>query len=141
MKKRLNHTNLILIDYYLGAYAPTIRIDVHSPAALSQLKRLFLSLAEGSEKEVDLAQHEMITASGLHSLILRVIPDSRTIKKNLVLMKNELQRIDFSWVGNSEQWQRCAALVEALIESNKAGHQYLTTEGIDDALVELAYME
>lgn len=35
----------------------------------------------------------------------------------------------------------CVCLIDGLLEGNAPGHQYLTHEGVDDALVELAFQE
>src|SRR5438105_14403153 len=100
MKSTPNHTDLILIDYYIGAYGPTLRIDVHSSEALYEFKRLFLLLANGNEKEIDIGQLEIIKTSGLHLLILKSILDSQPIEKNLVIIKHEFQAIDLVWSGH-----------------------------------------
>jgi hypothetical protein len=41
---------------------------------------------------------------------------------------------------SSDGWTTCAALMEPFMDGS-AGHHYLTTEGIDDALLELSFGE
>ena len=138
---RPDDRDLISVDYYLGAFGPTIRLHVLSVARLNELKGIFLLLAEGSVQEVDLAQRQLSKTAGLNSLILKFVPEGQTKEKNLVLIKDEFQRLNFIWSGFSEHWLTCAVLVDGLVGSDQPGHQYLTAEGIGDALVELAYME
>ena len=40
----MENKNSILLDYYDGAYGPTIRIDVQSIETLVRIKNLFLQL-------------------------------------------------------------------------------------------------
>jgi len=138
---RPDDRDLISVDYYLGAFGPTIRLHVLSVARLNELKGIFLLLAEGSVQEVDLAQRHLSKTAGLNSLILKFVSEGQTKEKNLVLIKDEFQRLNFIWSGFSEHWLTCAGLVDGLVGSDQPGHQYLTAEGIGDALVELAYME
>jgi hypothetical protein len=36
---------------------------------------------------------------------------------------------------------RCVGLIDGLLGSGGPGHQYLTIEGVDEALVEVSFME
>jgi hypothetical protein len=47
----------------------------------------------------------------------------------------------FRWRQSKDGWRQCAYLVKGLLQGSGRGHQYLTTEGVDDALIELAYRE
>jgi hypothetical protein len=125
----------------MGAYGPTIRIDVHSLSRLQEIQRLFLLLAQGASKEIDLMQVELSQASGLDSLVLRSIPDTQRDERKLIRVEVEPRHINFLWSGNVDDWLRCSGLVDGLLVDNQPGHQYLTSEEVDDALVELSYME
>lgn len=73
----------------------------------------------------------------LKKLILRRVPDVKALEKKLTLVSNA----SFEWAMTSREWEKAAGLVDGLLENNKPGNQYLTQEGVDDALVELAFME
>jgi hypothetical protein len=47
----------------------------------------------------------------------------------------------FRWSDGREGWLECTEKAELMVVDSRPGHQYLTTEGIDDALVELCYLE
>jgi len=141
MKSRPNNDDVVLIDAYLGAYGPTIRIAVQSLQRLSEVKEWFLQLAQGARQEIDLVQFDMVRPTGLRSLTLKLIPDSERIKKKMVAVNKERDEARFLWSGHSDDWLTCAGLVEGLVEGSGSGHQYMTTEGVDDALIELSYAE
>lgn len=46
-----------------------------------------------------------------------------------------------TWVRNPEGWETLTLLVDGLIEAKTPAHQYLTEEGLDDAVVELSFRE
>jgi hypothetical protein len=131
----------ILLDYYEGAYGPTIRIDAQSMEDLLGIKNIFLQLAGSSSQAIDLAEKEGVKTTGLNQFILRWVPDKPEVKKKLVLLSNTNTDIAFEWAMSAKNWKRIAGLIDGLIESNAPGHQYLTEEGVDDAVVELAFKE
>lgn len=131
----------IVIDYYQGAYGPTIRIDIQTMENLVKVKNIFRQLAELKKETIDLARVESVNATGLKQLILKVVPPNQEIEKKLKLEEGSAGNIAFSWTMPSTGWRRCAGLIDGLIESGHPGHQYLTEEGLDDALVEIAFAE
>src|SRR5690349_14518506 len=57
MKVSLQDSTKVLIDYYDGAYGPTLRIDVQTEERLGQFRELLFSVAERAERQTRL--HEM----------------------------------------------------------------------------------
>lgn len=141
MEQCETHGNGILLDYYQGAYGPTIRIDVQEVSFLVRLKEMFLRLAEGKEETVSLVETDSIRATGFDNLILRLVPSHRDDAKNLKLVSEGREAIVFRWSLSPRGWRRCAGLVDGLLEAGFPAHQYLTQEGIDDAIIELAFRE
>lgn len=137
----MENKNSILLDYYDGAYGPTIRIDVQSIETLVRIKNLFLQLAESRGYPVNLAEINNVKAIRLNQLILSWVPDDQHAKKKLTLASNSMTGAVFEWTMSSDSWKRAAGLVDGLLERGSSGHQYLTQEGVDDAIVELAFME
>ncbi len=130
----------IIVDYYQGAYGPTLRIDIVSLDDLSKIKNLFVDLSKSIDHQVDLTKFENAIATGLNSLILQ---SSSKIEKNQKKLTQIHQgnNINFLWKTSPQDWARIVSLVQQLIDVKRPGHQYLTEEGVDDALVEFVFME
>lgn len=134
--------NAILMDYYEGAFGPTIRINICSLETLVQVRNIFLQLAEARVREVKLHKVESVKVTNVKGLTLRLIDGNRErTMKTLELEDNTPEGPVFYWFKSSLGWIECAELIEGLIERNAPGHQYLTDEGIDDAIVEIAFLE
>ena len=141
MGQHTNGQDRIVIDYYQGAYGPTIRIDIQTMENLVKLKNIFLQLAESKKEAMDLVRLESVTATGINQFILKTVPPNQEQEKKLRREKDNTNNVAFYWSMSWRGWQRCAGLIDGLIESQGAGHQYLTEEGVDDAIVEVAFME
>lgn len=145
MKKQNPDAKEIVVDYYDGAYGPTLRVDIQALDDLLRIKGLFLELAESKRVTVDFLQLDSIRATGIKKLILRRIKEGAKLEKALELKPSERGDVVFHWTLPSRGWRRCAGLVDGLIDGlikgKGPGHQYLTEEGIDDAIVEMAFME
>ncbi|MDF0643090.1 MAG: hypothetical protein P0111_03595 [Nitrospira sp.] len=138
MAEPTNRTIKILVDYYDGAYGPTIRIDTKSMEELVKVKEL-LSRLTLTDKEIDISTSDLFTLKGVESLILKRVPPASNREK--ALERYNPDSLAFEWALASEGWERCVGLVEGLINHNSPAHQYLTREGFDDALIELAFQE
>jgi hypothetical protein len=138
--KNDGETNL-LIDYYVGAYGPTIRIDIRSFEGLIKLKSLFMRLAEAEVRKVDVSQLNSVVITGIKSLVLELIPENQFYEKSLELIGDDREGAVFRWSKCRSGWIHCAGLIDGLIDANSPAHQYLTNEGIDDALVEVSFLE
>ena len=132
---------VILVDYYDGAYGATIRIDGQVREALIKVRKIFADLAEGKIDQISLREVEAVTMKGIEDLCLRSVPEGKESRKTLELVGGSLGHALFRWSRSPSGWQVCVELIEPLIERAKPGHQYLTAEGVDDAVVEVAYME
>jgi hypothetical protein len=70
--------------------------------------------------------------SGIKHLVLSV-PPVQDSEKSLTMIDDSATRVD--WRHSREGWANSAILVKALIDYHQPADQYLTTEGVDDALV------
>jgi hypothetical protein len=132
----------ILVDYYAGAYGPTIRIDVQSLDDLLVVRGMFQQLAEGRVAEVHLQEMRELQVIGISSFTLKVIPEVTVSRKTLHLVRTDASGPVLVWSRSPAGWMDgCVCLIDGLLERNAPGHQYLTHEGVDDALVELAFLE
>lgn len=128
----------LLVDYYPGAYGPTIHVALKSHEHLTRLLRIFQPLAE-SETEVNLHALPEVQLSNLQQFELSSTPGDDTAPKSLTLVTGNGGKA--RWTQSQNAWARTIRLVEIFMKDNTSGHQYLTKEGIDDAIVEVAYRE
>lgn len=130
----------ILVAYYEGAYGPTIRVDSQVWEDLVAIRDVFGRLAASdSEEEEEFCHALACDLKAVEALTLRAV--RRRSGKALQRVGEGSKGYPFTWVNTCEDWQECVAKVDGLLEQNRPGHQYLTREGLDDALVEVCYME
>jgi len=132
--------NYVLVDYYKGAYGPTIRIDIQSGLLLLKFKELISVLASGKEKEIRLSEIEFVKLNGIRTFVMKIDSRCNMFDKCLKLISVNHEEKDFWWALNQDGWLNCDGLMEGITGQ---GHQYLNhmTEGVDDALVELSFKE
>ncbi len=73
-------------------------------------------------------------------MILQAAPGENEPEKTLSADPVRAAEPEFYWVRSSSGWMECVDLMDGLIRGG-TGHQYLTKEGIDDALVEVSLLE
>jgi hypothetical protein len=127
-----------IIAFYVGAYGPTIRIDIQTKQDLAALRSIFEQLRR-SPQDISLVAALAAHAEGLRELILSSVPP-RAPKHVKVLAAHGSDRPTFQWFESPDTWSTCIDLLDAF-HDDEAGHQYLTPEGLGDALVEFAYCE
>ena len=131
---------------------PTIFVELPDRLAVKALKALFLGLAV-SERPIALSEQPGTELKGMTSidLVLAEQPARRRgLQRVLDLFRftedprRHLLRVDdspkYRWTCTAEEWRASAALLEPFLE-DRSGHQYLTEEGVDDALIEVSYHE
>ena len=132
--------DIILLDYYEGAYGPTIRIDVVSTDSLHKIKDVFESLSKSAGQEVNLSTIKNVKCLDLKSLLLKSTASELDNEEQKELIFDKGNKCA-CWKLSIKNWQKMASLTQGLLVHNKAGHQYLTREGIDDTIIELSYLE
>jgi hypothetical protein len=131
----------IFIDLYEGAFGHTLRIAVPSRTELLKVRSIFGALARNAERVTSLENHDafqMSPRSPLRSLNLLLVPTSSGKKLSCT---SHGETMDIVWAMDKEEWATAVGLVDGLLRADLPGHQYLTREGVDDAVVELAYRE
>lgn len=121
-----------------GAYGPTILLELKSPAAARWLHDLFLQVRRG-QRAVDLTSDARVRISG----ITRLQIDTRAGVGPLVQLRqtgNDASGPSFLWTATSAGWSYQAGLLEPFM-GGRPGHQYLTSEESDDAIVEVSLYE
>jgi hypothetical protein len=129
----------ILAYHASAAYGPTVRLDTDSLADLMAVRELFGRLAAGDTLEEELGRALTCQLDSIRSLIVRAVQHRPS--KALLLEYCGPGGPVFRWSNTPEDWLECAAKVDALMASDSPGHQYMTTEGVDDALVEICFRE
>ena len=126
----------IRIDCYDGAYGPTIRFVIASPQGLERVREMFMRFLKSTHAVVEWMHEPLIVASNIVRLTMRGQKGGTNSAKTLIRTSNG----EFDWFLSTSASARLIGLVDGL-ESCGHGHQYLTSEGIDDALVILSYKE
>lgn len=123
------------VELYAGGYGPTIRISASEPDDLLRLLDLFSRLGSGLLGECELCEWLGVRPSGLARVDMAVA--GREFGKSL----SSTRAGNFVWSRSPSGWEWCADQIEGLVEHDEPAHQYLTAEGVDDALVEVSYRE
>jgi len=129
---------LIVGDYDLGAFGPTILLKLTSKAAARWLHEALMGLAQTSEKSIDLASAPEVNIQGVHSLRLRHTRASE--EPGLRGPRSVAADADFDWALDRDGWRVAAGLLEPFL-TGRAGHQYLSEEAKDAALIEVSFDE
>jgi len=128
------------IDYYPGAWGPTIRIAAQDRAGLLAFKRVLLEAARTEGYQRDLLSTLNIRAVGIDSLLVKTISSGQDPPMSLRRLP-DAKTTAFEWRLSSNNWEVQAELVDGLLAQDLPGHQYLTEEGVDDALIVVAFRE
>ena len=159
--------DVLCITYYQGAYGPTIRIDTQDKDHLLVLREIFSKLAKGLIQTLEMGADNFpeIHFVGLNKLILKVRFDSvpsaeysgthsplSLFKKGFSSSQENLKTLvmcskfdgfpSFIWEKKPDDWDNdCREVVDKLLMQKDPCHYYLSKEGIDDALIELTFLE
>ena len=131
----MRETKTTIIDFYQGAYGPTIRIDVQDVEWLRMFKKALSQLTSKSTSELDLLSLNGVEKDEINGF--KIAMGSST---DLYMFSNEQSErySSFLWTINTEYLRRIFGAIDCFLESDKAGHYYLYEDEID---VELAYKE
>ena len=121
----------IIIDHYEGAYGKTIKVAVSNTQTLIFIKELLDTLSENNDSELEMSNLEGVEVIGIKSLLLKRVSTEPGLGGHLKMVDED----SFIWARSKEGWKQCAELIDGLIISGIASHQYLTSEEYDDALV------
>jgi hypothetical protein len=128
-----------LVSLYDGAYGPTILIAPETARDLEALVGLFSELVSGTLAESDLCERLACRLDGLETIVLR--RQAQRPRKAVQLERPPTGRARVLWLEEDEGWLQCRERAKTLMEGGSPGHQYLSVEGVDDALIELSYLE
>jgi len=130
----LTKKGAIFVDFYPGAYGPTLIIIIDEIEELVFFKTLISKLCNNNTNRLSLHEYEKFNISGISDLVLEVSnnrhSEIKVTKERIVLY------------GTKDTWETCCCLVDALIKTS-SGHQYFERyfEYDEDIVVELSYKE
>jgi hypothetical protein len=125
---------LILGSFGVGSYGPTLHLELQGRDGVAWLKDMFLSMRDSRNPELITSRPEV---SFQGQLVLELVHATAVQGKQLFRIADGEW---FRWVCTAEEWLTNAMLLDPFLEG-RAGHQYMTREGIDDALVEVSFGE
>ncbi len=128
---------MVRVDLYDGSLGPTIRFGVSRRDELAQFCRILARLARGQLHSFLIAQDATFSITGLDTLVLHL--DEVARGPNVAQLDGPLRA--FEWRSDKDGWRHCLSLAHALLKAGPGYHQYLSQDGHDAAVIELAYAE
>ena len=122
-------------DFYEGAYGPSILLVLTSREAVAWLRSIFNDLARASIGAVLRLDSQPSVEIGAELTALELCRVEHTPDRHLVQASDG----SFTWSCTADEWQTASLMLEPLLE--QSGHQYLTSETDDDAIIEVSYGE
>ena len=122
---------MLVGDFYDGSYGPTIILIVSSPAACVWLQDVFRGLAHDDPSRT-LTAEQGVRFTNVEAIEMICRPDGPR-----VTLRNGTHERAFVWSATADGWLYLADLIQPLADG-RAGHQYLTEDKDDVALIELS---
>ena len=124
---------LLTGEFYAGGYGPTILLIMRSPVAGVWLQRVFRELARGG------ATHTLTDDPEVRIANLQALEMVRRLDGPRIALGYRDGGGDrsFRWSATGEGWLYLADLIQSLCDGG-TGHQYLTEDKDDVALIELS---
>jgi hypothetical protein len=126
---------LLIVDYGEGAFGPTILLQLGGEPGVVVLDSLFESLSRGEPGAcVQLQDQPSVSMKGLAALELGVVASE---PEDHISWRGGFP---IRWSCTADEWAALREFLEPFL-AGYPGHQYLTSEGRDSALVEASFME
>ena len=138
MPPQQNQSHMFLIDYYEGAYGPTIHIEARTIGQVTYMRDLLLEIAHGSLAQIELLDLSSIKPDQIESIILKACGSGKG--KSFVRTYSSERQLRFEWCETPEGWRYCAGLLDGIVAFGRPSHQYLTDPSAD-ALIEFSFRE
>jgi hypothetical protein len=123
-------------DYYEGAFGPSILLIVTSLEGVDWLRAMFDRMADGSVDAVVSLLDQPRVAVGAALPGLRLVLVERAPERHLVRATDGC----FTWSCTVDEWHTASLMLEPFADG-QVGHQYMTSEIDDDAIIEISYGE
>ncbi|MGC4113666.1 MAG: response regulator [Myxococcales bacterium] len=126
------------IDFYQGAYGPTLRLATGSASALLRLRDTFARLGVAATHEVAVRGLPWVRLAPSVADVALVLERSEKPLRLDLVVEDRTGVVSIRWHGRAEDWLERAELLDPLLEEICSGHQHI--QGYD-ALVEVAFRE
>jgi hypothetical protein len=128
-------SSLAEVDLYDGAYGPSVLIILVEKESIAWLRGIFKNMVDTPfDSTVSLAELPRVNwGASLDDIVFSRVPQPLGRK-----FTHETPG-RFLWKCTSSEWATMSLLLEPLLR--QPGHQYLTSEETDDALVEVSFGE
>ncbi len=120
-------------DFYAGAYGPTILLEAQELLGVDWFLRKLVELSRDEEAAFDLASMPEMSITGVSELKVETVE----VQPEVALTRTGDR---FCWRQDTLRWAHASMLIEPLLKGGP-GHQYLTREGTDAALIEFSFNE
>ncbi|MBS1860982.1 MAG: hypothetical protein JSS68_04650 [Actinobacteria bacterium] len=130
---------LILGDFYQGAHGPTIILEAQTLLGVDWFRRVLVKLSRDEEANFDLVSKPEMRIDGVDELKVETVP----VQPDIPLTRTAgsgYESAGFLWRQDTLRWAHASMLIEPMLKG-RPGHQYLTNEGRDAALVEFSHGE
>ena len=133
---QIEFTEDVYVNFYQGAYGPTIIIALKSQESLLQFVELIKALKSNCVDRFDFLKLKGVRCNSISSFIFRNKEASRYGCFKLK-NKNEIQPT-FEWIYKTSGWQEVYYFIEGLVENDGAAHAYLAQEQVSNAMIVLS---
>lgn len=141
MTRSIDPGSRIRLAHYLASDGPRIMMFGPHDADFAAVRDLFLHLSTSPGMICSLETQPFVAAFGGIQVSMichdRPLGPHRCTDERLQVVKGG-PPLAFKWARTAGGWDHLAALTDSLIHSSSTGHQYLTDNPTDDAIVILS---
>jgi hypothetical protein len=130
---------LIYGDFYRGAYGPTIVLEALTLLGVDWFRCLLVKLSLDEAGSFELASMSELRINGVAELKVETVGVQPDIPLTRIAGSGD-EGARFLWRQDNLRWAHASMLIEPMLKG-RPGHQYLTTEGRDAALIEFSHGE
>jgi len=128
---------LTVIDFYEGAYGPTIRIDIQQREWLDVFEDSIIKLESEEIPEFDVLSLSGVRKNEIGGLKLKLGSSAEIIEASSLNTQEKYP--GFDWIVDAETIGFLIDAIDSLRSIDRAGHYYFHED--DEILIELSYKE
>ncbi len=130
----------LLIDFYSGAYGPTLRFSTEVAGDLLRFAEICRNMSRGQCDDVELMGSLGLTHSSVAAITLAV--DDRIDRfEGRIVVEQKDNCVAMQWIESLAGWGVATERLMELSRARMPSHQYLAEDRDSDALIEVSYFE